>query len=412
MKSETPHQNLKIDSFCISLSLFCQTIPVLPSVRLCCTPRTPTRRHPGAISRPAMKRHTAPPPPPPAAICHCQFWSIAKSKYDHVDCVPRWQQWWWWRRRRPTIEKKTSFCDIPKPILSFPSLIFNHSISIVSIVLIVNICSVFAVSSSTSNITHLTGAAHQSVLPSENTSFAYLVKVKRSNNADELILRTSEDDEDEDDEEEDEEVGGVYRSKNDRTTADDGGLDGGLGSDHHHTTRTNHSGENTFVNADNVDYVMHSPRTVNTKYGSLQGIVITFVRELNSTRGHGTRLTPVEAFLGVPYASPPSGNLRFMPPVAPTHWRGVRQANHLSAVCPQTISPYMNSTESGDVSRNISERLFDRLQRQLPFVRNQSEDCLHLNIYVPFEQYFEQRHHHQQQHRQQQRRKQYNSFGE
>ncbi|KAH7640927.1 hypothetical protein HUG17_8396 [Dermatophagoides farinae] len=35
--------------------------------------------------------------------------------------------------------------------------------------------------------------------------------------------------------------------------------------------------QHSFVN-DNVDYVMHSPRTVQTKYGALQGIVITFVR--------------------------------------------------------------------------------------------------------------------------------------
>jgi len=177
---------------------------------------------------------------------------------------------------------------------------------------------------------------------------------------------------------------------------------------------------------DNVDYVMHSPRTVSTKYGSLQGIVITFVRYADTHKPSSDKsssssppppsvassstantvppvtLTPVEAFLGVPYASPPSGNLRFMPPVAPVHWRGVRQANHLSPVCPQPLVKLLNSTTTSttfspsdnpeQLNRNFSQRYYDRLTRQLPYLRNQSEDCLYLNIYVPFEQYYQQRH--------------------
>lgn len=163
--------------------------------------------------------------------------------------------------------------------------------------------------------------------------------------------------------------------------------------------------------SDNVDYVMHSPRTVNTKYGALQGIVITFVRYDKSTEkpipppSNSMTLTPVEAFLGVPYASPPSGNLRFMPPVAPVHWRGVRQANHLSPVCPQPLpklSPAKNESASAkeawtgksgqQLKGDMSQRYYERLTRKLPYLRNQSEDCLTLNIYVPFEQYYQQRH--------------------
>ncbi|KAF7487708.1 Neuroligin-2 [Sarcoptes scabiei] len=207
---------------------------------------------------------------------------------------------------------------------------------------------------------------------------------------------------------------------------------------------------------DNIDYIMHSPRTVQTKYGILQGIVITFVRYSNgrtinnangdpdddniddddednisspsstfinrtsrtssssSSSSSVITLTPVEAFLGVPYATPPIGNLRFMPPVAPIHWRGVRQANHLSPVCPQPL-PRLNESNSNELDRKqsnrnsktsssssssstfssasikLSPKHLDRLRRQLPFLRNQSEDCLHLNIYVPFEEYYQQR---------------------
>ncbi|XP_075589753.1 uncharacterized protein LOC124495766 isoform X2 [Dermatophagoides farinae] len=196
--------------------------------------------------------------------------------------------------------------------------------------------------------------------------------------------------------------------------------------------------QHSFVN-DNVDYVMHSPRTVQTKYGALQGIVITFVRyndddddksststSTSSNQNHNNSsstssipppppqpiitLSPVEAFLGVPYATPPSGNLRFMPPVAPIHWRGVRQANHLSPVCPQLLPSFttmMNlSTTTNDHQKqlHLSPKHFDRLQRQIPFLRNQSEDCLYLNIYVPFEHYYQHRLY-QRQRQQQQNRK-------
>ena len=149
--------------------------------------------------------------------------------------------------------------------------------------------------------------------------------------------------------------------------------------------RMNHRTEHD--SRDDVDFVMHSPRTVNTKYGVLQGVVMTFVRYSNSSSATPTSLTPVEAFLGVPYATPPSGNLRFMPPVAPLHWRGVRQANHPSSVCPQRPPDVEQDTEY-----KVHRKFYEQIRRQKPFLRNQSEDCLYLNIHVPFEQYFQQRH--------------------
>ncbi|KAH7640926.1 neuroligin-4 [Dermatophagoides farinae] len=99
-----------------------------------------------------------------------------------------------------------------------------------------------------------------------------------------------------------------------------------------------------------------------------------------------------------------------MPPVAPIHWRGVRQANHLSPVCPQSLPSFttmMNlSTTTNDHQKqlHLSPKHFDRLQRQIPFLRNQSEDCLYLNIYVPFEHYYQHRLY-QRQRQQQQNRK-------
>ncbi|KAH9420701.1 postsynaptic membrane assembly [Dermatophagoides pteronyssinus] len=195
------------------------------------------------------------------------------------------------------------------------------------------------------------------------------------------------------------------------------------------------SDTNVYLSKENVDFVQ-------TKYGALQGIVITFVRyndddddsdnekststsstsSPSANQNHNNSsssssiptpiitLTPVEAFLGVPYATPPSGNLRFMPPVAPVHWRGVRQANHLSPVCPQSLpfsSMNLSSSSTIDSSElqqklHISPRHYERLQRQIPFLSNQSEDCLYLNIYVPFEQYYQHRLYQRQRQQQQQ----------
>ena len=139
-------------------------------------------------------------------------------------------------------------------------------------------------------------------------------------------------------------------------------------------------------------------------------------------------LLPVEVFLGVPYATPPVGSLRFMPPVTPTHWRGVRLANRFGPVCPQKFpdvnlrpgskskptppvnSRYSNSrstASSGSSSSSktsftftpnsnpyastssssphlLPESRIGHLKRMAAFLRNQSEDCLYLNIYAPY----------------------------
>ena len=66
------------------------------------------------------------------------------------------------------------------------------------------------------------------------------------------------------------------------------------------------------------------------------------------------------AFLGLPYAAPPTGSLRWRPPQPPAHWRGVRDATSFAPSCPQ--NPAAN-----------------------PFLPPGplSEDCLYLNVYTP-----------------------------
>jgi para-nitrobenzyl esterase len=43
----------------------------------------------------------------------------------------------------------------------------------------------------------------------------------------------------------------------------------------------------------------------------------------------------VTAYLGIPFASPPVGQLRWRPPQPAGHWEGVREANHFGASCMQ-----------------------------------------------------------------------------
>jgi hypothetical protein len=61
-------------------------------------------------------------------------------------------------------------------------------------------------------------------------------------------------------------------------------------------------------------------RIVHTKYGALSGTIVQ-LENLNRNLG------PVEVFRGIPYASPPTGSLRFMPPVTGALWSGVKKAD-------------------------------------------------------------------------------------
>lgn len=107
-----------------------------------------------------------------------------------------------------------------------------------------------------------------------------------------------------------------------------------------------------------------SSRIVRTKYGELSGVIVTLDRHLEG----------VEVFRGVPYASPPIDSLRFMPPVSGALWHGVKVADKFGPVCPQRLP---------ELSDKMPRGRAEYLRRLLPYLRNQSEDCLYLNIYAP-----------------------------
>jgi len=70
-------------------------------------------------------------------------------------------------------------------------------------------------------------------------------------------------------------------------------------------------------------------------------------------------------FKGVPYAAPPVGNLRWLPPRPPESWSGVRPAKEFDAIAPQNAMPFE------------APGMFD-FGKQL-----QDESCLYLNIWTP-----------------------------
>ncbi|EFA03842.1 Acetylcholinesterase-like Protein [Tribolium castaneum] len=117
-------------------------------------------------------------------------------------------------------------------------------------------------------------------------------------------------------------------------------------------------------------------RTVHTKYGDVSGVIVQL---------DAKHLEPVEVFRGIPYASPPLGRLRFMPPVTGALWSGVKIADKFSPVCPQRLPDIANETAA--LKRMPRGRL-EYLKRLLPHLQNQSEDCLYLNIYAPAQGYY------------------------
>jgi para-nitrobenzyl esterase len=74
----------------------------------------------------------------------------------------------------------------------------------------------------------------------------------------------------------------------------------------------------------------------------------------------GINTEKVNMYLGIPYAAPPVGNLRWMPPQPPAKFKGLFRATQFGSACPQAPTPPF-----GDGS----------------FIGD--ENCLFLNVYTP-----------------------------
>ncbi|CAI5772215.1 neuroligin-4, X-linked isoform X1 [Podarcis lilfordi] len=109
---------------------------------------------------------------------------------------------------------------------------------------------------------------------------------------------------------------------------------------------------------------------VTTNYGKIRGVRTPLPNEI---------LGPVEQYLGVPYASPPTGERRFQPPEPPSSWTGTRNATQFAAVCPQYLD------ERSLLNDMLPVWFTANLDTVMTYVQDQNEDCLYLNIYVPTE---------------------------
>ncbi|XP_020138441.2 liver carboxylesterase 1-like isoform X2 [Microcebus murinus] len=79
---------------------------------------------------------------------------------------------------------------------------------------------------------------------------------------------------------------------------------------------------------------------------------------------------PVAVFLGVPFAKPPLGSLRFAPPQPAEPWHFVKNTTSYPPMCPQDA---VGGQLLSDLFTNRKENITIKL----------SEDCLYLNIYTP-----------------------------
>lgn len=93
------------------------------------------------------------------------------------------------------------------------------------------------------------------------------------------------------------------------------------------------------------------PGTVKTEAGTVSGVAAS---------------AGVTAYLGIPYAAPPVGDLRWRPPQPIAHWAGVRRADHFGTSCMQN---------------QAGSRLpwTEEFMTQGPI----GEDCLFLNVWTP-----------------------------
>lgn len=93
--------------------------------------------------------------------------------------------------------------------------------------------------------------------------------------------------------------------------------------------------------ASSVAVAAASPVTVSTENGPVKGMVVSGLRE----------------FLGIPYAAPPVGELRWQPPQPHANWSKPLDATMFANHCPQVASPFG--------------------------VASTTEDCLFLNVFTP-----------------------------
>ena len=101
------------------------------------------------------------------------------------------------------------------------------------------------------------------------------------------------------------------------------------------------------------------------------------------------RTQTILAFLGIPYAHPPVGNLRFTPPLVDNlaSWDGVRNGSVSQPNCFQNSNtPKQKHTM---VLNKLLNKVMDMDAMMMEMAPDQyDEDCLYLNIFTPDGKFF------------------------
>ncbi|KAF9877865.1 carboxylesterase [Colletotrichum karsti] len=109
----------------------------------------------------------------------------------------------------------------------------------------------------------------------------------------------------------------------------------------------------------------------------LEDRAVTATVVLDTATVVGNVINKVESFGGIPYAKPPTGQLRLKPPVRLTDNIGTFDATGPAGACPQMVSSSQSENILFDILGDIAN---------LPFIQKatgQSEDCLTITVARP-----------------------------